>query len=97
MGYDHELTVWNKFDYQYFASFQFGTQHQTMKLLLDTGSSWTWVPSSDCPDSQCPNRHYNYHHSLKFHNTTVISEVFYGVGSIEGHIVSDVVSLGTEG
>lgn len=56
--FEYEQNLENKYNYQYFGTIYFGTHQQPLKLLFDTGSSWIWVPSSDCPDDQCSKDHY---------------------------------------
>ena len=43
-GYDFEKNIHNKFNFQYFATFYIGSHMQEMDFILDTGSSWTWIP-----------------------------------------------------
>ena len=68
-----------------------------MKLLVDTGSSWTWIPTSDCPNDQCTRGHYKYGESTDFKNTTYEDDEEYGRGAINGHIVNDRISLSNNG
>ena len=60
-----------------------------MPLLFDTGSTWTWVPSSDCPDSECINSHYEWRNSTEFWSTNEFEDVTYGKGYIKGYMVID--------
>lgn len=64
-----------------------------MTFIFDTGSAWTWIPSEDCPDNQCPNEHYRYHESNGYRDTGEIDKVIYGIGEIEGRIVNDDIAV----
>jgi len=37
-----------------------------MTFLIDTGSSWTWLPNADCPKDQCKNNIYQYQKSYAY-------------------------------
>lgn len=43
------MELQNQFNYQYYATFYFGSNKQPLNLLFDTGSWWTWVPTEKCP------------------------------------------------
>ena len=64
-----------------------------MTFIFDTGSAWTWIPNSDCPDDQCTKRHYKYQDSTGYRTSTVEKEVFYGIGYVKGKIVNDDISI----
>ena len=74
-----------------------GSHLQQMTLIIDTGSSWTWMPSKDCPKSQCPKDSYNYEKSTGYSNSGELETVLYGVGSIKGYIVEDDMALTKDG
>lgn len=58
-----------------------------MSFIFDTGSSWTWVPNSDC--LTCPGNHYSYAFSEDYYQSPYTKTIFYGVGSVEGYVVND--------
>jgi len=64
-----------------------------MKLLLYTGSSWLWMPSVDCPDSQCTKNHYDYKSSTTFKNLETPDGIKYGIGGVNGTVCNDVVKV----
>jgi hypothetical protein len=64
-----------------------------LTFIFDTGSAWTWIPSEDCPDEECPNRHYQYHLSSGYHDTGEVDNVVYGIGEIKGQIVNDDIAI----
>ena len=47
--YEHKMQLANSNDYQYQGILYFGSRKESLNLLFDTGSSWTWVPTEDCP------------------------------------------------
>ena len=64
-----------------------------MTFIFDTGSAWTWIPSSDCPDDECSKRHYEYQKSNGFRSSGRKEEVLYGIGFIEGYVVNDDIAI----
>ena len=66
---------------------------QKMTFIFDTGSAWTWIPSKDCPDSQCSNNHYKYQFSSGFRSTNTLEDVKYGIGYIKGYVVNDDIAI----
>jgi hypothetical protein len=64
-----------------------------MRFLFDTGSSWLWTPSSDCPDTECTKGHYKYHESSTFQSLRSNKKVTYGIGGVEGIVSNDYISL----
>jgi hypothetical protein len=63
-----------------------------MSLLVDTGSSLTWIPSSECSKSQCPGKVFAHKQSRSFKNHTLEEVVKYGSTTIKGYLVNDVVT-----
>ena len=68
-----------------------------MSLLVDTGSSWTWVASDNCkstPSEKCTDPHL-YHHrdSITYKETHKSYDIKYGSGIIKGKKVYDTMSL----
>ena len=53
-----------------------------MTLIIDTGSSWIWIPDKDCPKNKCPNGIFNYSNSSTFNNTYFQWNIKYGRGNI---------------
>ena len=96
-GFDFDKNIHNKFNFQYFATFYVGSHLQEMDFILDTGSSWTWIPDQDCPADQCKRRHYEYSKSHGFRSHKEVKEVYYGIGYIRGEIVNDDIAIDTSG
>jgi hypothetical protein len=92
--YEFEANLMNSFNYQYFGNLWIGTHQQKMEFIFDTGSAWTWLPNSDCPEDQCATTNrYKYLESGAYDDSGSESEVFYGVGYVKGNIVNDDISV----
>ncbi|MCJ1290464.1 hypothetical protein MMC34_002002 [Xylographa carneopallida] len=81
-------------DFSYFSAVQFGSSGEMLYMLLDTGSSDTWVMGSDCKSTAC-GTHNTFgsanSNTLKTSETT-FSET-YGTGNVSGMVVTDTVEL----
>lgn len=81
-------------DFSYFSQVNFGPNNKTFLLVIDTGSSDTWVPSSNCTAQACRN-HETYGSSdsstLVFQGRTF--SIRYGTGQVAGEVVRDDVSF----
>ena len=75
-------SVQNKYNFQYNAVFEVGTPPQSMSLILDTGSSWTWIPSIDCR-CHISNR-FDPSESSSYQNLSVSQVLEYGKGTVIG-------------
>jgi len=79
------------------AQFDFGSKKQPMSLLVDTGSSWTWVATDKCkstPTEKCDDTHL-YHHrdSVTYKEAGKKYDIKYGSGIIKGLKATDSVYL----
>lgn len=81
-------------DFSYFSAVQLGSSGETLYLLLDTGSSDTWVMGSDCKSTAC-GTHTTFgdanSDTLKI-TATSFSDA-YGTGNVSGVVVSDTMEL----
>jgi len=81
-------------DFAYFSEVAFGSNNKTFLVVIDTGSSDTWVPSSDCTSIACGN-HERYgpedSDTLEFENKEF--SITYGTGSVSGIVVRDDASF----
>ena len=64
-----------------------------MSFVLDTGSSWMWVPGYECPPKECSGTKYMDFMSSTFRGTNRKMDLKYGIGYLEGRISQDSVSL----
>jgi hypothetical protein len=86
-----KVSFTNFMNLQYVGSLYLGSNLEEMKFIYDTGSSWLWIPLSEC--SGCPQANlYNNTQSLSFEASNTLKELFYGKGYVKGTIAYEKVS-----
>lgn len=78
-----------------FSDIKVGTPPQDFKVILDTGSSNLWVPSSKCTSIACYlHSKYESSSSSTYKKNGSSFEIQYGSGSMKGFVSQDVLQIG---
>ncbi|KAK6535121.1 hypothetical protein TWF694_001603 [Orbilia ellipsospora] len=84
-------------DISYWVNVQFGSSNKPFRLVLDTGSADTWIPSSGCISKSCI-AHSTFGASdsstLQLLNNNKTFSIEYASGNVEGVIIKDSMTLG---
>ncbi|VDQ05010.1 unnamed protein product [Trichobilharzia regenti] len=84
------------FQIEYYGEISIGTPPQEFHVIFDTGSSYLWIPSSKCKDSNTACQvHHKYDSSLSstYKENGEEFSVEYGTGRASGFLSSDVIHV----
>jgi cathepsin D len=79
-------------DYSYLSTLGFGSKGQEMHMLIDTGSTNTWVFGSDCKSAACSiHNTFGKDDSSTLTTNSKTFQLAYGTGEVDGVMAQDKV------
>lgn len=82
----------------YMADITVGSEGQSFRVLIDSGSSQLVLPSVACNDAACQRHHrFAVNESTSVNRTGQTMRIGFSKGHVSGHVLQDVVCLGSGG
>lgn len=91
-----QINLTNRDSYEYYGCIAMGTPPQLFKVLFDTGSANTWLPSSNCPTNNTACQRHNRYKANKSLSHVKVGRNFslaYGNGNVSGYLSQDTLRL----
>ncbi|KAJ9479187.1 putative Saccharopepsin (putative) [Pseudozyma hubeiensis] len=76
-------------DIGYVATIEIGSQNQTFRMLIDSGSADTWVPSTACQACGSSHTQLGSSNSDSFKSLSTPFSIQYGTGDVSGNLATD--------
>jgi len=91
----HDVPIENFLNAQYFSTIALGSPEQEFKVIMDTGSSNLWVPSTKCGSIACYlHQKFDSSASSSYKANGSEFEIRYGSGEVKGFISQDTLKIG---
>jgi len=91
----HDVPIENFLNAQYFSTIALGSPEQEFKVIMDTGSSNLWVPSTECGSIACYlHQKYDSSASSTYKQNGSQFEIRYGSGEVKGFISEETLKIG---
>lgn len=91
-----KLTLDNRDNMEYYGRISMGTPPQLFRVIFDTGSANTWLPSSNCPESNIACQLHSRYKAHKSKSHVPIGRNYsmaYGSGYVSGYLSQDTLRL----
>ncbi|EDW67923.1 cathepsin D [Drosophila virilis] len=91
-----QLMLDNRDNVEYYGRIAMGTPPQLFRVIFDTGSANTWLPSSNCPDSNIAcqqHSRYKAHKSKSYVKNGRNFSLAYGNGHVSGYLSQDTLRI----
>eukprot|EP00347_Sterkiella_histriomuscorum_P009776 403339937 len=92
-----ELNIMNYNNIQYYGYVYVGTPRQRFTFMFDTGSSWVWLPSTNCSKDECSKGRYNTSTSSTYNQLGNTVTIQYAQGNVRGYVAQETVVLDENG
>ncbi|GAC94131.1 endopeptidase [Pseudozyma hubeiensis SY62] len=80
-------------DIGYVATIEIGSQNQTFRMLIDSGSADTWVPSTACQACGSSHTQLGTSNSDSFKTLSTPFSIQYGTGDVSGNLATDNIEI----
>ena len=85
--------VFNYYNTQYYTIINVGTPPSPFTVKIDTGSSYLWIPSSNCTDCHQIAHYFNASNSSTYKDLKGTAKLSYSKSSVTGRTSTETVSI----